>query len=114
MKFKLVWLLAALLIPTIQAANLVVNGDMKQNTNWKIWGSAPGDAKVRTQILSYPNAGPNGERVLQINDMRDDHNPYAINFIFMDPVKKGQAYQLKFRRLAGIQRGFPEYSAGNR
>ena len=100
MKIRSLWLLAVLCLPVLHAENLILNGDMKQNSGWKIWGSAPPQKEIRAKILSYPNAGANGERGLQIHDICNDHNPYLINFVRMAPVQKGQKYILKFQALA--------------
>ena len=97
MKIRSLCLLAALCLPVLHAENLIINGDMKQNSGWRIWGSAPMQKEIRSKILTYPNAGPKQERVLQINDICDDHNPYAINFVFPPAIQKGQKYLLKFR-----------------
>ena len=97
MKIRSLCLLAALCLPALHAENLITNGDMKQNSGWRIWGSAPMQKEIRSKILTYPNAGPKQERVLQINDICDDHNPYAINFAFPPAIQKGQKYLLKFR-----------------
>lgn len=96
---KHIWqcLSTLLLIPAAMATNLLDNPGV---TPWKIWGSAPPAQAVRAQILSQPNAGPNGEKVIKINDFCNDHNPYLIKFIRMAPVQKGQKYLLKFRACA--------------
>lgn len=103
---QIVTLLAVILCGVCFADNLVVNGDMKTNTGWSIWGSAPRDAAIRAKILSYVNEGPNGERVLKIDDMVSDHNPYLIQHIAVNGITPEQKYQISFKAKAAAGQKF--------
>lgn len=75
-------MMAALLAGTVcMAENLLVNGDMKNSKGWVAWGAKPADAKARAGILTYVNEGPNGERVLKLEDPFTDFSPYLNQFI---------------------------------
>lgn len=88
------WVMLAVLAAATgcSAGNLLVNGDMKNDKAWAIWGKAPRDAKTRAEILSYVNEGPNGARVLKMNDSFADFNPYVIQWIAVN--KPAGVYKL--------------------
>ena len=90
-------MLAALLAGTFcMADNLLVNGDMKTNKGWSIWGSAPKDKEIRAKLLTYVNEGPNGERVLKFEDCCTDFNPYLIQFAPVSDVTPETQFKLTF------------------
>ena len=90
-------MLAALLAGTFcMADNLLVNGDMKTNKGWSIWGSAPKDKAIRAKLLTYVNEGPNGERVLKFEDCCTDFNPYLIQFAPVSDVTAETQFKLTF------------------
>ena len=84
------------------ADNMLVNGDMKNNKGWVIWGSAPKDAALRSQILTYVNEGPQGERVLKFSDDLADYNPYLVQHV---PVSGVTAAQRQCRTAFWIRQG---------
>lgn len=75
------------------ADNMLVNGDMKTNKGWKIWGAVPKDPAIRGQILTYVNEGPEGERVLKFNDIAPEHNPYLIQHFPVSGITPAQKYK---------------------
>ena len=79
------------------ADNMLVNGDMKNNKGWVIWGSAPKDAALRSQILTYVNEGPQGERVLKFSDDLADYNPYLVQHVPVSGVTAAQKYKLELK-----------------
>ena len=79
------------------ADNMLVNGDMKNDKGWMIWGSAPTDPALRSQILTYTNEGPQGERVLMFSDDLAEYNPYLVQHISFRGVTAVQKYKLDLK-----------------
>lgn len=79
------------------ADNMLVNSDMKNNKGWMIWGSAPKDPAVRSQILTYVNEGPQGERVLKFSDDLAEYNPYLVQHVSVSGVTAAQKYKLELK-----------------
>ena len=77
------------------ADNLFVNSDMKNDKGWMCWGSMPKEPALRSQVLTYVNEGPQGERVLKFNDNLADHNPYLVQHITVSGVTAAQKYKLE-------------------
>lgn len=91
-------MLAALLAGTFcMADNLLVNGDMKTNKGWNLWGSAPADPAIRAKMLTYVNEGPDGARVLRFEDCCADRNPYILQLISVSGVTAEQKYKVSFQ-----------------
>ena len=98
---------AALLAASLCCAeNLLVNGDMQSDKGWKLWGGAP-SGPARASILTYPNEGPSGERVMKICDEIDTHNPYVIQHcILAAPSVPKQQFILQFKAKAADRQIF--------